>query len=202
MELKLHDPNDKEIIRALFRNGGSIELMKPKGKGWDAFQAAFGIMCEELGIADKPNVVEVSFVPKMRDGVDGATDNVSADPILVELKVKAPFEVLSTFAHEMFHVRNLVTGASEVRDGKLMYRGQPIQKSSNPLEEVLRPDELEAYEGMHPLTLKVLGRLPADLAEVYTDSYKAMLPPPTLPEFYLEERELLKAKIKEAKEAA
>jgi hypothetical protein len=201
MKFQIHKPTDVEILHAVLAGQQRQLIARPAGKSWTALQAAFQIMCEELGIADKPNTVEVSFLHILHPGpdADGATSGASLDPIQMELKIMDGYQVLPILAHEMFHVRDLVTGVMKYEGHNELYHGQPVRKVKN---HMLSADEAEAYRCMFPLTLKVLDRLPLNLAVVFTKDYETDVRPPTLREYYVREGERLTAKIKKAEQAA
>jgi hypothetical protein len=201
MKLKLHEPNEADVLHAILAGAHSLLVAKPAPRPWMALQAAFQIMCEELSIADKSTTVEVTFQRCMNRAPDsdGITSSAQLDPILMELKIQAGYELLPVLAHEMFHVRDLVTGVmSNGKDGVSLYHGKPVPKTKSFLTQA---DEVEAYEGMWALAVKTLDRLPPNIAKVFTKDYLDDIRPPTLREYYETRGVAQKARIEKAKAA-
>lgn len=206
MKLEIHKPTSEEVLHAVLSGRKTVLVARPAPEAWEALQAAFQIMCEELGIADQDYTVDVSFVNSLKAGpqADGATERRNLHPIEMELKIDNGFQVLGVLAHEMFHVRDLVKGFMTDKNGVELYHGQPVFNLPKHGENIhmIQPDEIEAYQGMFPLALKVLDRLPPKVAKVFTEDYLADVRPPTLREYYLHEAQELENKIKKAKQTS
>jgi hypothetical protein len=202
MKFEIYEPTADDAIRALLAGHTRLAIAKPSPKAWAALQAAFQIMCEELGIADKPDRVVVRFTHCMEAGpeADGATLSGKRNPIFMELKIQNGYEVLKVLAHEMFHVRDITNGVMcNDKDGTSLYHGQRVPKSKSFLTQA---DEIEAYEGMYSLALKVLDRLPPAIAESFTEGYVEDVRPPTLREYYEAEGAEQQKRIEKAKTAS
>lgn len=152
--------------------------------------SAFDILCRELGLADDPRTVDMSFVSELK-GSDGQTNNEATGPFKVSVSMnQSPWSVLSTIAHEMVHVRDIATDTLLYKNGDLYYRnkkmdGDVILKIKEAdLDSAAIPYEREAYDRMWPLALKVLEGLSPEHRDYLNGVYVKHLKPPTLGEYY------------------
>lgn len=170
------------------------EAAEPREPFASIFKSAFDILCQELGLADDPRTVNMSFLQGLDDS-DGTTSNVDTDPFVVTLKVSAPWQVISTLAHEMIHVRDLAKGDLYIKDDDVYFHGKKVNDNfirnakMRGLDDLGIPHEREAYDKMWPLSLLVLNKLSPEHRLYLNKAYVDSLKPPTLTEFW-EKRQL------------
>lgn len=212
------DPEPAELLADMML--GPPRIINPRHDFQQAVEAAFYLICEELGIADRPNTVEFVFLSRTGSGPNttGTTDNRYTDPAQVELKMQMPFQLLPTLAHEMVHVRDTINGAFtfDIEAGRKLFHGQPVRVNrKKKYEELTCPDEIESYERMYPLTFAVMEKVDPKLLTPFTESYEQVRKmqkiglaftkknkplPEKLGGFYMVDWQYLKMEMKEAKE--
>lgn len=192
-------------ILSIGKNGVKMQqtAAEPREPFASILRSAFDILCQELGLADDPRTVDMSFVDNLGDS-DGTTSNVDTDPFVVTLQTGAPWQVLSTLAHEMIHVRDLAKGILRVEDDEVYYNGKKVNDSFVNRTKQLQQDDLgipqerEAYDKMWPLSLYVLHNLSPDHQAYLTKAYTESLKPPTLNDYYTKRRDQRIKKVEEA----
>lgn len=193
MQLKFveFEPDPIDLLSMVMLGGGGQQVGAiPKEPLNSVIHSAFDILCQELGIANDPRTVNVSFLGHISEGTDGRTYNDHTDPFKVVIKIESPHETLSTFAHEMVHVKDLALGILVQKGDDLFYKGQKLNGpmasilTKAQLQDVGFPHEREAYALMYPLTFKVLEGLSPEHKAYLNRVYAQSLEPPTLAEYY------------------